>query len=291
MHLSGIWMLTDFTTRNGGTFIVPGSHKLTDNPAGETLTGFDKDGPHPDQLQVTGTAGSVLLYDSRLWHAVAANVSDDLRVALIIRYAPWWLNLTPSIRGTPDHDRMVLATGGKNYDAVPMRRTVFERLPADVQPLYQALRHRRLRARPRSTTATARATTSCRPPGGSRTRTVRSTTAGATTSSTSTTRRTSAPSAAIPSGAAPTPALCGQSSRTSNTPNRPRGQHRPAALGPPAAGADAGHHRPGPQRLLERLHGHRRRRADHSLLGAGAKVARARGPRVVPEPVPGHRLR
>ena len=137
MHLSGIWMLTDFTTDNGGTFIVPGSHKLTDNPAGETLTGFDKDGPHPDQLQVTGAAGSVLLYDSRLWHAVAANVSDDLRVALIIRYAPWWLNLTPSIRGTPDHDRMVLATGGKNYDAVPMRRDVFERLPADVQPLYQ----------------------------------------------------------------------------------------------------------------------------------------------------------
>ena len=35
-----------------------------------------------------------------------------------IRYAPWWLNLTPSIDGTPDHDRMALATGGKNYDAV-----------------------------------------------------------------------------------------------------------------------------------------------------------------------------
>ena len=37
----------------------------------------------------------------------------------------------------PDHDRMVLATGDKNYDAVPMRRDVFQRLPADVQPLYQ----------------------------------------------------------------------------------------------------------------------------------------------------------
>ena len=137
MHLSGIWMLTDFTTENGGTFIVPGSHRLTDNPAGATLAGFDRDGPHPDQLQVTGAAGSVLLYDSRLWHAVAANVSGDVRVALIIRYAPWWLNLTPSIRGTPDHERMVAATGGKNYDAAPVRRAVFERLPADVQPLYQ----------------------------------------------------------------------------------------------------------------------------------------------------------
>lgn len=138
MHLSGIWMLTDFTEENGGTFIVPGSHLLNDNPAGETLQDFDRDGPHPDQLQVTGTAGSVLLYDSRLWHAVAGNVSEDYRVALIIRYAPWWLNLTPAIRGTPDHDRMVLGTGGgKNYDCLPIQREVFDRLPADVKPLYQ----------------------------------------------------------------------------------------------------------------------------------------------------------
>ena len=137
MHLSSIWMLTDFTTENGGTYIVPDSHMINDNPAGETLQGFDRDGPHPDQIQVRGTAGSVLLYDSRLWHSVAENVGEEMRVALIIRYAPWWLNLNPSIQGTPDHERMVQATGGKNYDAVPMRRDVFERLPADVQPLYQ----------------------------------------------------------------------------------------------------------------------------------------------------------
>ena len=137
MHLSSIWMLTEFSAANGGTFIVPGSHRHTDNPAGETLGGFDRDGPHPQQIQVSGSAGSVLLYDSRLWHAVAPNVSGEARVALIIRYAPWWLNLTPTIRGTPDHERMVAATGGKNYDAVPVQRAVFERLPPAVQPLYQ----------------------------------------------------------------------------------------------------------------------------------------------------------
>ena len=137
MHLSSIWMLTEFSTANGGTFIVPGSHRRTDNPAGETLVGFDRDGPHPQQTQVTGSAGSMLLYDSRLWHAVAPNVSSEARVALIIRYAPWWLNLTPTIRGTPDHERMVAATGGKNYDAVPVLREVFDRLPPAVQQLYQ----------------------------------------------------------------------------------------------------------------------------------------------------------
>ena len=137
MHLSSIWMLTEFSVANGGTFIVPGSHRHNDNPAGETLGGFDRDGPHPQQIQVTGSAGSVLLYDSRLWHAVAPNVSNVARVALIVRYAPWWLNLTPTIRGTPDHERMVVATGGKNYDAVPVQREVFDRLPHAVQPLYQ----------------------------------------------------------------------------------------------------------------------------------------------------------
>ena len=137
MHLSSIWMLTEFSAGNGGTFIVPGSHRHTDNPAGESLIGFDRDGPHPQQIQVSGSAGSVLLYDSRLWHAVAPNVSSEARVALIIRYAPWWLNLTPTIRGTPDHERMVAATGGKNYDSLPVQREVFERLPAAVRPLYQ----------------------------------------------------------------------------------------------------------------------------------------------------------
>ena len=137
MHLSSIWMLTGFSAANGGTFIVPGSHRHTDNPAGETLRGFDRDGRHPQQIQVAGSAGSVLLYDSRLWHAVAPNVSSEARVALIIRYAPWWLNLTPTIRGTPDHERMVAATGGKNYDSLPVQREVFERLPSAVQPLYQ----------------------------------------------------------------------------------------------------------------------------------------------------------
>ena len=101
------------------------------------MEGVDQDAPHPDQRQVEGPPGSVLLYDSRLWHAVAPNRSDEPRVALIVRYAPWWLNLTPTMRGTPDHERMVLDTGGKNYDAVPIRRDVFERLPEAVKPLYR----------------------------------------------------------------------------------------------------------------------------------------------------------
>ena len=137
MHLATIWMLSRFGTDNGGTLIVPGSHRRSNNPAAGTVEGVDCDAPCPTETQATGSAGSVLLYDSRLWHAVALNHSDQSRVALIIRYAPWWLNLTPTMRGTPDHERMVLKIGGKNYDAVPIRREVFESLPENVKPLYQ----------------------------------------------------------------------------------------------------------------------------------------------------------
>jgi ectoine hydroxylase-related dioxygenase (phytanoyl-CoA dioxygenase family) len=137
MHLSSIWMLTRFGEDNGGTFVLPGSHRFDNNPATGKMEGVDQDAPHPDERQAAGPAGSVLLYDSRLWHAVAPNHSDESRVALIVRYAPWWLNLTPTMRGTPDHERMVLDTGGKNYDAVPIRREVFETLPESVKPLYR----------------------------------------------------------------------------------------------------------------------------------------------------------
>ena len=137
MHLSSIWMLTRFGADNGGTFVRPGSHRFDNNPATGQMEGVDQDAPHPDERQAAGPPGSVLLYDSRLWHAVAPNRSDEARVALIVRYAPWWLNLTPTMRGTPDHERMVLDTGGKNYDAVPIRREVFEHLPDEVKPLYR----------------------------------------------------------------------------------------------------------------------------------------------------------
>ena len=137
MHLSSIWMLTDFTPDNGATFILPGSHLCQNNPAAGGMDGVDQDSPRPDEQQAVGLAGSVLLYDSRLWHAVAPNHGDTSRVALVVRYAPWWLNLTPTMRGTPDHQRMVVEPGGKNYDAIPIHRDVFAELPDSVKPLYR----------------------------------------------------------------------------------------------------------------------------------------------------------
>ncbi len=137
MHLSTIWMLSPFSPQTGGTFVLPGSHRMNNNPSAGGMEGVDADAPHPAETQVSGSAGSVLLYDSRLWHAVAPNRSDRPRVALIVRYAPWWLNLNPTMIGAPEHTRMVVETGEKNYESTPVKRDVYESLPDDVKPLYR----------------------------------------------------------------------------------------------------------------------------------------------------------
>ena len=138
LHLSTIWMLSPFSCQTGGTIVVPRSHRINNNPAAGDMSDIDCDSPYPGEIQVTGRAGSVLLMDSRLWHAVAPNRSDQPRVALIIRYAPWWLNLNPTMVGTSEHSSMVVETGGKDYERVPVRAEVYESLPSDVKPL---LRH------------------------------------------------------------------------------------------------------------------------------------------------------
>ncbi len=137
LHLSSIWMLTAFNEKNGGTFLVPGSHRWRDNPAAGGMGDVDQDASYPTEMQVKGAAGNVLIYDSRLWHAVASNQSDQPRVALIVRYAPWWLNLNPSHIGKPEHEMMVVETGGKNYESMPLQKEIYDGLPEDVKPLYR----------------------------------------------------------------------------------------------------------------------------------------------------------
>ena len=34
--------------------------------------------PHPSRIQATGDAGSVLILDSRMWHAVPTNGTDEV---------------------------------------------------------------------------------------------------------------------------------------------------------------------------------------------------------------------
>ncbi len=135
MHLSTIWMLTPFNAESGGTLLVPGSHRSNNNPSGEN--GVDRDAPYPTEVSATGDAGSILIYDSRLWHAVAPNRCSGPRVAISVRYGPWWINLNPEMAGTPENLSMVVERGGKAGNQPRIPREVFESLPEDVKPLFR----------------------------------------------------------------------------------------------------------------------------------------------------------
>lgn len=70
-HLTSIWMLTDFTEQNGATLIVPNSHRQNNNPTGNN--GVDPMAPHLEEIQIIGAAGTVMVMDSRVWHATPTN--------------------------------------------------------------------------------------------------------------------------------------------------------------------------------------------------------------------------
>ena len=133
MHLTTIWMLSSFSGENGGTLIVPGSHRASNNPTGDI--GVAPNEPYPTELNVTGEAGSVLVMDSRLWHATAANTAGDPRVAVVVRFAPWWLNLNILMPGSGDRKKLVDETS-KNENVIPaLPQSVYNNLPDELKSL------------------------------------------------------------------------------------------------------------------------------------------------------------
>ncbi len=80
--LNAIWALSDFTNNNGATRIIPGSHKLDHAP---------EYGRRYDSVMATMPSGSVMLFDSALWHAGGANESDGRRFAFSCAYCWGWM--------------------------------------------------------------------------------------------------------------------------------------------------------------------------------------------------------
>jgi ectoine hydroxylase-related dioxygenase (phytanoyl-CoA dioxygenase family) len=77
-----IWALSDFSAGNGGTRVVPGSHRFGDRP---------RPGVQVDTEPVEMAAGSVVVYDGAIWHGGGPNTSDGRRVGIICNHYAGWL--------------------------------------------------------------------------------------------------------------------------------------------------------------------------------------------------------
>lgn len=74
-----IWMLDDFTRDNGPTRMIPGSHKWGTRPQ-DALA--DPMAPHPDEVLLTGAAGSIAVMNAHVWHGGTANRTRAPRLAM-----------------------------------------------------------------------------------------------------------------------------------------------------------------------------------------------------------------
>jgi ectoine hydroxylase-related dioxygenase (phytanoyl-CoA dioxygenase family) len=76
---NSVWMLDDLTAANGALRVVPGSHRSGRLPR-EALA--DPGAPHPDEIRVTGRAGTVVVMNAHLWHGGTANRTANPRTAV-----------------------------------------------------------------------------------------------------------------------------------------------------------------------------------------------------------------
>ncbi len=74
-----VWMLDDFTPENGATRMIPGSHRWRKRPQDVLEDPF---APHPDEVLLTGPAGSIAIMNAHLWHGGTANRTSSPRLAL-----------------------------------------------------------------------------------------------------------------------------------------------------------------------------------------------------------------
>lgn len=76
-----MWAISDFTAENGGTLLVPGSHKWNVERR-----------PQADEIGAAEMpAGSVLYWMGGTLHGGGANVSGDWRYGVILTYSVGWL--------------------------------------------------------------------------------------------------------------------------------------------------------------------------------------------------------
>jgi ectoine hydroxylase-related dioxygenase (phytanoyl-CoA dioxygenase family) len=98
MAMNVTWFIDDFTTENGATLVVPGSHQLVEVPS------FELAPSAPAQL--IGPAGSMAVLDGRIHHATGLNrTTDQKRRGVIGTYSPpfirsqenWSRSLDPAV--------------------------------------------------------------------------------------------------------------------------------------------------------------------------------------------------
>jgi hypothetical protein len=122
LMINVIIMLEDFTISNGATRVLPYSHKNQDKPSDFHL--------EKNSQYLLGKAGSLVLFDSNLWHSASPNKDGSPRRALTLNYT------RPFIKPQMNFCNLV----GENFSTDPKVLEVIgfkSRVPNDHYDWYQ----------------------------------------------------------------------------------------------------------------------------------------------------------
>jgi ectoine hydroxylase-related dioxygenase (phytanoyl-CoA dioxygenase family) len=81
---NSMWLVDDFTADNGATRVVPGSHRTGTRPD-QVLA--DPEADHPDQILLTAPAGSIVIFNSHLWHGGTLNRTEAPRRGMTFAFS------------------------------------------------------------------------------------------------------------------------------------------------------------------------------------------------------------
>lgn len=94
--------LDDFTSTNGATTLIPGSHLWSD----------DQKPTRSQMIPAIMPSGSVVYFLNTLWHSGGENSTNNTRRSFTIQYCQPWIRPT---------ENMTVAVGWEKLDEIPKR--------------------------------------------------------------------------------------------------------------------------------------------------------------------------
>jgi hypothetical protein len=117
-------MLDDFTEANGATYLLTGSHRSAERPPDELF--------FLDAVRAVGAAGSILMFDSNLWHAAGINRTDRPRRALTLAFT------RPFMKQQLDYPRALGYDRGETFSPALRQLLGYNaRVPVSLDEWYQ----------------------------------------------------------------------------------------------------------------------------------------------------------
>jgi ectoine hydroxylase-related dioxygenase (phytanoyl-CoA dioxygenase family) len=123
MMLNMLVMLDDFTEENGATLLLPYAHLKEEKPTDEYF--------HANAVKAIGKKGSILLFNSNVWHAAGKNHTGKERRAMPLTFSK------PFMKQQMDYSKAIGYDKVRNYnETLKQLLGYYSRVPSNMDEFY-----------------------------------------------------------------------------------------------------------------------------------------------------------